>query len=413
MAGWISSTGSGVGNGTGRGAGGRGFPNRRYNSDTIQGGSGSGSGRWRGERSRGRQPPQPQYQYRPVDTANRQSSTSAGTEQETSSTSTRHAQMTHPAAVTNKSPSLVETVAPASSNKETDDSGSPSAANFECNVCFDMAQEPVVTKCGHLFCWECLYQWLHVHSQARECPVCKGEVAEDAIIPIYGRGGSGASMKNAPPRPTGARVESSRQQLHTLPQDMVYVEDDDEEHNPFDFPNMVDFGFGGGPSIREAMRSFMSPSFHDVDIDDQYDDYSYELNPEDFVYDYGLMGFPVFPSAGTEAGNPSSSHMHADIMDLTDSAIPVHYGEFSYSGAPQSRNRGRHGRRHRARASADQSSTDAMVTGASSNFHCDNSANSNGSVGASSRPNTGWVERRGRSNRNSNSAGGRGMYDGR
>lgn len=246
--------------------------------------------------------------------------------------------------------------------------------------------------------------------------MCKGEVAEDAIIPIYGRGGSGVSVKNAPPRPTGARVESSRQQQHsyqqhTSPHDMVFM--DDEEDNPFDFPSMVDFGFGGTPSLREAMRSFMSPSFHDVDMDGPYD--SYELYPEDFeeVYDYSMVGFPVFASSGTEFGNPSSSHMHADLIDLMDNDIPVHHGEFSYSGAPQSRNRGWHGRRHRARASADQSSTDAMVTGSSGTYYRDNSANSNGSVGASSRPNVGWVERRGRSNRNSNSTGGRGMHDGR
>ncbi|KAE8725149.1 peroxidase 53-like [Hibiscus syriacus] len=47
---------------------------------------------------------------------------------------------------------------------------------FDCNICFDLAREPVVTCCGHLFCWSCLYRWLHVHSDANECPVCKGEV---------------------------------------------------------------------------------------------------------------------------------------------------------------------------------------------------------------------------------------------
>ncbi|KAF0923819.1 hypothetical protein E2562_007682 [Oryza meyeriana var. granulata] len=48
-----------------------------------------------------------------------------------------------------------------------------SVAMFECNICFEMASEPVVTSCGHLFCWPCLYQWLHVHSTHKECPVCK------------------------------------------------------------------------------------------------------------------------------------------------------------------------------------------------------------------------------------------------
>jgi hypothetical protein len=29
---------------------------------------------------------------------------------------------------------------------------------FECNVCLELAKEPVVTLCGHLYCWPCLYR---------------------------------------------------------------------------------------------------------------------------------------------------------------------------------------------------------------------------------------------------------------
>jgi E3 ubiquitin-protein ligase RNF5 len=38
---------------------------------------------------------------------------------------------------------------------------SPDAKNctgFECNICFDTADEPVISVCGHLYCWSCIHQ---------------------------------------------------------------------------------------------------------------------------------------------------------------------------------------------------------------------------------------------------------------
>ncbi|KAJ4705549.1 E3 ubiquitin-protein ligase RNF5 [Melia azedarach] len=89
---------------------------------------------------------------------------------------------------------------------------------FDCNICLDLARDPVVTCCGHLFCWPCLYRWLHVHSDAKECPVCKGEVIVKNVTPIYGRGNitrepeEDSSLK-IPLRPHARRVESLRQTI--------------------------------------------------------------------------------------------------------------------------------------------------------------------------------------------------------
>ncbi|KAJ0989899.1 hypothetical protein J5N97_008255 [Dioscorea zingiberensis] len=112
------------------------------------------------------------------------------------------------------------------SEEELEDK-SKGSANFECNICLDLAKEPVVTSCGHLFCWPCLYQWLHIHSEHKECPVCKGEVTESNITPIYGRGNSEVSEEGKygedgqhglkiPPRPHGNRLESFRQHLRPI-----------------------------------------------------------------------------------------------------------------------------------------------------------------------------------------------------
>ncbi|KAL3699030.1 hypothetical protein R1sor_017052 [Riccia sorocarpa] len=94
--------------------------------------------------------------------------------------------------------------------------------NFECNICFQKANEPIVTCCGHLFCWPCVYRWLHIHSYHKECPVCKGAIDEKSVIPIYGRECNGtasekgrlpggSTTEHIPPRPSARRVESARQ----------------------------------------------------------------------------------------------------------------------------------------------------------------------------------------------------------
>ncbi|GMH12086.1 hypothetical protein Nepgr_013927 [Nepenthes gracilis] len=67
------------------------------------------------------------------------------------------------------------------------------SGSFDCNICLDVVQDPVVTFCGHLFCWPCIYKWIHLQSISPKnpnhqplCPVCKAEVSVDALIPLYG-----------------------------------------------------------------------------------------------------------------------------------------------------------------------------------------------------------------------------------
>jgi hypothetical protein len=58
---------------------------------------------------------------------------------------------------------------------------------YDCNICLDLAKDPVVTLCGHLFCWPCLYRWLYLRSSGtKDCPVCKEQVTDKNVIPIYG-----------------------------------------------------------------------------------------------------------------------------------------------------------------------------------------------------------------------------------
>ncbi|CAN8239917.1 unnamed protein product [Cochlearia groenlandica] len=78
-------------------------------------------------------------------------------------------------------------------NKEEDISN-----NFGCNICLELAKEPIVTQCGHLFCWPCLYKWLHYHSKSNHCPVCKSLVKEEGLVPLYGMGKPSSDPRSKP-----------------------------------------------------------------------------------------------------------------------------------------------------------------------------------------------------------------------
>ncbi|CAK4853738.1 unnamed protein product [Aphanomyces euteiches] len=92
---------------------------------------------------------------------------------------------------------------------------------FDCNICLDHVKEPVVTLCGHLYCWPCLYRWILNHNQ---CPVCKAGVTQENIIPVYGRGSKSIDPRKqevplgdgVPDRPRGQRPEPISRRRHTV-----------------------------------------------------------------------------------------------------------------------------------------------------------------------------------------------------
>lgn len=80
------------------------------------------------------------------------------------------------------------------------------AGMFHCNICLDIARDPVLTCCGHLFCWPCFHKLSYAYLNVKECPVCKGEVTEEGIIPIYGNANVDNSSGQLDSNETDSRV---------------------------------------------------------------------------------------------------------------------------------------------------------------------------------------------------------------
>lgn len=100
---------------------------------------------------------------------------------------------------------------------QSTESEKTSSPCFDCSICLDFACDPVVTLCGHLYCWPCIYKWFDSQStslasdELPQCPVCKSEISEKTMVPLYGRGQSLSQSepegKVIPPRPPACGIK--------------------------------------------------------------------------------------------------------------------------------------------------------------------------------------------------------------
>jgi len=106
---------------------------------------------------------------------------------------------------------------------------------FECNICLDTASDPVVTMCGHFYCWPCIAMWLE---RSDQCPVCKSVISKEKIIPVYARGAERKDPreKDIPHRPAGHREEPSPQSRR-------------QRRSPWNFESSFNFGLFPGFSF--------------------------------------------------------------------------------------------------------------------------------------------------------------------
>ncbi|KAJ1914277.1 peroxisome biogenesis factor 10 [Mycoemilia scoparia] len=52
----------------------------------------------------------------------------------------------------------------------------------QCSLCWSELENSASTPCGHLFCWECIFEWQRVRA---ECPLCRQPMRSSQILPVY------------------------------------------------------------------------------------------------------------------------------------------------------------------------------------------------------------------------------------
>ena len=56
---------------------------------------------------------------------------------------------------------------------------------LECTICLQFPTDPIVTQCGHIYCWNCIKTWLSDKHEMK-CAICKNGVDLNNVIPLFG-----------------------------------------------------------------------------------------------------------------------------------------------------------------------------------------------------------------------------------
>lgn len=138
-----------------------------------------------------------------------------------------------------------------SRNPPNSSSSTSSSSPFECKICLEQASKPIVTPCGHLYCWACLYKWLNLHPDCPSCPTCKSVVDKKKLIPLYTGEDDKPStsdhqhQQHNKQQEVGGEEEAIPERPRTEPTESARVTNPQTGEGPFPYHMMDGFQAGG------------------------------------------------------------------------------------------------------------------------------------------------------------------------
>ncbi|MCO5575334.1 hypothetical protein L7F22_029134 [Adiantum nelumboides] len=169
--------------------------------------------------------------------------------------------------------------------------------SFTCSICLRAPSNPVVTCCGHLFCWPCIYRWLSstpIHSST--CPACKGFLSRlSDFTPLH----------------------VSFDQLADHPHACT-AHDDDADDKMSEYPDI--FSIPSRPSARRKHDPELRP---DPDFLAFFHPWGTTSLVNDVDDDEFLSFFTDLESQFSELVDTAASHQNTDTDHLTTSGQPA------------------------------------------------------------------------------------------